>query len=198
LRRPALPTIIPRLIVFCLLVAIGVLRPGSRSDAWRAPARRRVKHGAIWRLLGAPLSNAVVLNRAIAELWNLIRGAAAIAPPRAAGSRAALHRAAGREPRQPGSASCCSSRTTWTRGATCCSRCWRAIPAAVLQPAPAADGGRAAEAFDLAGVGREHVIDALAASLCVPIATDPHLCGFRRRAVAGPRPPSLRDRPGGL
>ena len=42
----------------------------------------------------------------------------------------------------------------------------------------AADGGRAAEAFDLAGVGREHVIDALAASLCVPIATDPHLLRF--------------------
>src|SRR6187402_2686980 len=78
---PALPTIIPRLIVFCLLVAIGVLAAGLAMDAWRAPARRRLKHGAIWRLLGAPLSNAVVLNRATAELWNLIRGAAAIAPP---------------------------------------------------------------------------------------------------------------------
>ena len=61
---PALPTIIPRLIVFCLLVAIGALAAGLALDAWRAPARRRVKHGAIWRLLGAPLSNAVVLNRA--------------------------------------------------------------------------------------------------------------------------------------
>ena len=59
---PALPTIIPRLIVFCLLVTIGVLAAGLAMDAWRAPARRRVKHGAIWRLLGAPLSNAVVLK----------------------------------------------------------------------------------------------------------------------------------------
>ncbi len=46
----ALPTVIPRLIVFCLLAAIGALAAGLALDAWRAPARRRVKHGAIWRL----------------------------------------------------------------------------------------------------------------------------------------------------
>ena len=43
----------------------------------------------------------------------------------------------------------------------------------------AADGGtRQAEAFDLAGLGREHVMDALAANLATPVATDPHLLRF--------------------
>ena len=60
------------------------------------------------------------------------------------------------------------------------------------------DGGRAAEAFDLAGVGREHVIDALAASLCVPIATDPHLLRFPSEGPWRGETHRVCDRPGAL
>ena len=201
-RRRRFPTIIPRLIVFCLLVAIGALAAGLVLDAWRAPARRRVRHGAIWRLLGAPLSNAVVLNRSIAELWNLIRGAAAIAPPRAAGSRAALHRAARREPRPAGIPRAAARRARHGRAAR---RAVRA-PAATeyrqrfFEPgARPADGGRAAEAFDLAG-RRARARDRRARGQPLrrrlpPIRTS---CGFRRKGRGAARPTALCDRPGAL
>jgi hypothetical protein len=43
---------------------------------------------------------------------------------------------------------------------------------------PTLDGGRHAEAFDLAGVGRDHIMDALSANLTLPVATDSHLIRF--------------------
>jgi hypothetical protein len=62
----------------------------------------------------------------------------------------------------------------------------------------ASDGPRHAEAFDLGGAARDHAIDALAAALAVPVATEPHLVTF---AAEGPwRGETHRtcDRPGSL
>lgn len=196
----ALPTVIPRLIVFCLLAAIGALAVGLGLDAWRAPARRRVKYGAIWRLLGAPLSNTVVLNRATAELWNLIRGAAAIAPPARQDLGRRYIELLGENLGQPG------FRELLLVAHDMDAR--RDVLFALLgadyrqrffnHGARPADAGRAAEAFDLAGVGREHVIDALAANLCVPIATDPHLLRFPAEGPWRGETHRLCDRPGAL
>lgn len=196
----ALPTVIPRLIVFCLLAAIGALAVGLGLDAWRAPARRRVKYGAIWRLLGAPLSNTVVLNRATAELWNLIRGAAAIAPPARQDLGRRYIELLGENLGQPG------FRELLLIAHDMDAR--RDVLFALLgadyrqrffnHGARPADAGRAAEAFDLAGVGREHVIDALAANLCVPIATDPHLLRFPAEGPWRGETHRLCDRPGAL
>jgi hypothetical protein len=63
---------------------------------------------------------------------------------------------------------------------------------------PGGDAARAAEAFDLGGVARDHALDALSAALCVPAATEPHLVTF---APEGPwRGETHRtcDRPGCL
>ena len=139
----ALPTVIPRLIVFCLLVAIGALAAGLALDAWRAPARRRLKHGAIWRLLGAPLSNAVVLNRAdrrVVEPDSRRRGDRAAG---AAGSRAPLYRAAGRESRPAGIPRAAARRARHGRPARHPVRAPRRRPsAALLQPGDASGRGR--------------------------------------------------------
>ena len=196
----ALPTVIPRGIVFCLLVAIGALAVGLALDAWRAPARRRVKHGAIWRLLGAPLSDAVVLNRATAELWNLIRGAAAIAPPARQDLGRRYIELLAENLGQPG------FRELLLVAHDMDAR--RDVLFALLgddyrqrffnHGARPADGGRAAEAFDLTGVGREHVMDALAANLCVPIATDPHLLRFAAEGPWRGETHRVCDRPGAL
>jgi hypothetical protein len=195
-----LPTIIPGLIVFCLLVAIAALAAGLALDGWRAPARRRVRHGAIWRLLGAPLTSAVVLNRSIAELWNLIRGAAAIAPPARQDLGRRYIELLAENLGQPG------FRELLLVAHDMDAR--RDVLFAILRDeyrqrffshaARSTDGGRAAEAFDLAGVGREHVIDALAASLCVPIATDPHLLRFPAEGPWRGETHRLCDRPGAL
>jgi len=199
----ALPTIIPGLIVFCLLVAIGALAVGFALDAWRAPARRRVRHGEIWRLIGAPLTSAVVLNRSIAELWNLIRGAAAIAPPPRQDLGRRYVELLAENLGQPG------FRELLLVAHDMDAR--RDVLFALLRdeyrtrffahradPARGTGGGRAAEAFDLAGVGREHVIDALAASLCVPMATDPHLLRFPTEGPWRGETHRVCDRPGTL
>jgi hypothetical protein len=196
----ALPTVIPRAIVFCLLLAIGSLAAGLTLDAWRAPARRRVRHGAIWRLLGAPLSSRLVLNRATAELWNLIRGAAAIAPPASQDLGRRYIELLAENLGQPG------FRELLLVAHDMDAR--RDVLFALLgdeyrprffnHGAKPVDGGRAAEAFDLTGVGREHVIDALAANLSVPIATDPHLLRFPAEGPWRGETHRVCDRPGSL
>jgi len=178
----ALPTIIPRLVVFCLLVAVIVLVVTLGLSLWRAPARRRARQGTFWRLFGSPVSSSFVLDRAAASLWSLIRGAAAIAPP----SRVDLGRRylelLTENLGQPG------FRELLLVAHDMDAR--RDLLFALLGPAHRqrffardADGGRAAEAFDLAGVGRDHLMDALAACLAIPVATDPHLLRF---PVEGP------------
>ena len=196
----ALPTVIPGLIVFCLLVAIGALAVGLALDAWRAPARRRVKHGAIWRLLGAPLSNAVVLQRATGELWNLIRGAAAIAPPARQDLGRRYIELLAENLGQPG------FRELLLVAHDMDARC--DILFALLgtdyrqhffhQGTHPSDGVRGAEAFDLTGVAREHVMDALAANLSVPIATGPHLLRFPADGPWRGETHRVCDRPGAL
>jgi hypothetical protein len=61
-----------------------------------------------------------------------------------------------------------------------------------------AEGGRASEAFDLAGVAREFTIDALAAALAVPVAIDPHLLRFPAEGPWRGETHRLCDRPGAL
>ena len=194
----ALPTIIPRFVVFCLLVAVAALAIGLAISAWRTPFRRRSAHGALWRLFGSPVSAALLLDRAGAELWNLIRGAAAIAPPprRDLGRRymELLTENLG----QPG------FRELLLVAHDMDAR--QDVLFALLTDGHrqrffgrAADGGgRAAETIDLAGAGREHVMDALAANLATPVATDPHLLRFATEGAWRGETHRLCDRPASL
>ena len=193
----ALPTIVPRLIVFCLLAAALALATGLAISLWQAPARRRVRAGLLWRLFGAPVATASLLERAQRELWNLIRGAAAIPPPTGIDLGRRYLELLSENLGQPGFrelllvAHDMDARRDLVFALLCDGHRQRFF-------ARAADGGRAAEAFDLAGVGRDHLIDALAAALAIPVAAEPHLLRF---PVEGPwRGETHRvcDRPGAL
>jgi hypothetical protein len=59
-------------------------------------------------------------------------------------------------------------------------------------------GARQLEAFDLGGVPRDHVFDALAAALSVPIATEPHLVRFSAEGPWRGETHRLCDRPDAL
>jgi hypothetical protein len=173
----ALPTVVPRLIVLCLIVALVSLAAGAIMNTWRAPVRRRATRASIWRLLGAPLSTRLVMDRAVAELWNLIRGAAAIAPPPRADLGRRYIDLLAENLGQPG------FRELLLVAHDMDAR--RDLLFALLADghkqrffSRSATGARAAEAFDLAGTGRDHLMDALAAALAVPVATDPHLLAF--------------------
>ncbi len=193
----ALPTIIPRLIVFCLLIAVGSLAAGVVGRAWRATTRRRAARASVWRLLGAPLSARLVMDRTVAELWNLIRGAAAIAaPPRQDLGRRYVDLLA-ENLGQPG------FRELLIVAHDMDAR--RDLLFALLGDtyrqrffARATPGGRQPEAFDLAGASREHLMDALAAALSVPVATDPHLLAFVAEGPWRGETHRTCDRPGAL
>jgi hypothetical protein len=194
----ALPAIVPGLVVVCLLVAIGALVVGFVMSRWQAPARRREKDGAVWRVVGAPLSSALLLQRATAELWNLIRGAAAVAPPASRELARRYIELLAENVGQPG------FRELLLVAHDVDAR--RDVLFALLAEGHRqrffgrglADPLRASEVFDMAGVAREHAVDALAANLAIPVATDPHLLRF---AADGPwrgEAHRLSDRPAAL
>ncbi len=193
----ALPTVLPRLIVLSLVIALAVCAGMLVMRVTHAPARRRVGRGRLWQLLGAPFTTSSILDAAVAELWNLIRGAAPIAAP----STTELSRKYGEllaeNLGQPG------FRELLLVAHDMDAR--RDIVFALLESTHRGrffgrpgDAARAAEAIDLGNLGREHVVDALAAALALPIATEAHLV---RYAIDGPwrgEAHRLCDRPGAL
>ena len=196
----SLPTIIPRLVLFAILAALGALVSGAVAGAGPGRARRRTRQGLAWRLIGAPLSAAAVFERMIGELWNLIRGAAPVSPPPPGDLGRRYVELLVENLGQPG------FRELLITAHDMDAR--RDLVFALLsdphrprffgRPIAGENAARQSEAFDLTGVARDHALDALAAALSVPIATDPHLLAF---APEGPwRGESHRvcDRPGAL
>jgi hypothetical protein len=193
----ALPTVLPRLIVLSLVIALAVCAGMLIGRMMHAPARRRVGTGRLWQLLGAPLTTSTLIDGALAELWNLIRGAAPLAAP----SKAELGRKYGEllaeNLGQPGFRELLVLAHDMDAG--------RDVVFALLGSPHRArffgrpgDANRAVEALDLGGLARDHVVDGLAAALALPVATEPHLV---RYAIDGPwrgEAHRLCDRPGAL
>ncbi|HWT46480.1 MAG TPA: patatin-like phospholipase family protein [Vicinamibacterales bacterium] len=193
----ALPTVLPRLIVLSLVVALGVCAGMLVGRVMHAPARRRVGRGRLWQLLGAPLTTSSLIDGALAELWNLIRGAAPIAAPSNTELGRKYAELLAENLGQPGFRELLLVTHDMDAG--------RDIVFALLGSAHRgrffggpADANRGAETLDLGGLGRDHVVDALAAALALPVATEPHLV---RYAIDGPwrgEAHRLCDRPGAL
>ena len=195
----AIPTVIPRLVVFALLIGLAIVAGSALSGYLRHRVRRRSRPGAFWRILGPPLTADPLTARCVAELWSLIRGAAPLATP----SRTELARKyvelLQENLGQPG------FREVLLTVHDVDAR--RDIVFALLaQPQrgrffsrPSGEAGaRTLETFDLAGVSRDHVFDALAAALAVPLATEPHLVTFAAEGPWRGETHRLCDRPESL
>ena len=182
----------PRLIVFCLLVAVAALAVGLGVSVWRAPARRRVGHGDdVARCSASPLSTPVRGRSRAAELWNLIRGAAAIAPPPRADLGRRYLELLVRESRAARLPRAAADRARHGRAPRRGVRAARRRPSpAVLRPRGGRRRPRRPKRSISPGVGRDHVIDALAAQ--------PGDAGRDRSAPAAVprrRPVARRDAP---
>ena len=168
------------------MVASGARR---RAELWhRRPA-----------CSAARCRRAELADRAVAELWNLIRGAAPLTPPPATELGRRYVELVAENLGQPG------FRELLVAVHDMDAR--RDVVFALLAPAhrrassrrPGPDGAmRPAEAFDLAGVARDHAIDALAGALAVPVATEPHLLTFAPEGPWRGETHRLCDRPGAL
>lgn len=196
----ALPTTIPRLVLFVLLVGVAALVAGGVWSAISARATRRTRQSWLWRLVGAPLTSSGLFGRTLTELWNLIRGAAPIAAPEPRDLARRYVELLSDNLGQPG------FRELLVTAHDLDAR--RDIVFALLghahrarffgRPGAAESAARYFESFDLAGVSRDHAFDALAAALAMPIATAPHLTTFSAEGPWRGETHRLCDRPGAL
>ncbi|HUF57742.1 MAG TPA: patatin-like phospholipase family protein [Thermohalobaculum sp.] len=195
----ALPTVIPRLALFALVVAGAILAASLVAGLFRGGARRRSRQGVVWRLIGSPLSASSIVQRTSTELWNLIRGAAQLAaPPRAELARRYTE-LLGENLGQPGFRELLLAVHDMDARRDLVFAMLGATHRARFFARPSlADGARQAEAFDLSGVAREHALDALAAALTVPLATEPELVTFSPEGPWRGETHRLCDRPGAL
>jgi hypothetical protein len=172
----AFPTWLPRLVVLVLglaaLTLVGEMLATARSRRQRGPFW--------WRVLPAPLSVREVRARCWGALWDLIRGAAQLHQPEPDDLARRYTDLLIENLGQPG------FRELLVAAYDLDAR-RDLIFALVAEPrrrdlvrrAKSADAERRrAEVVDLAGPGRSHVADAIAAALSVPVVTEPHAMTF--------------------
>ena len=194
-----LPTVIPRLVLLALIVAVVILLVDAVAAFSRQRSRRRSRVASFARLFGAPLSADSFVDRCAGELWSLIRGAAPLAAP----GRLELGRKyvelLSENLGQPVFRELLITVHDMDarRDAVFAMLQQAHRPRFFSRSTPEA-GGRQLEAFDVTGVSRDHVIDALAAALAVPIATDPHLVRFSPEGPWRGETHRLCDRPDAL
>jgi hypothetical protein len=191
----ALPTIMPRLVVLLLVVAMAALAMGTWLAGRGAP-KRRARRG--WSALaGAPLSAGEALVRVRVALWELIRGAAPLAPPTDAELGRRYAELLAENLGQPGFRELLLVvHDLDTRADVVFALLAEAHRQAFF--GHAGNGRRKAETIDLAGAGRGHVLDALGAALSIPIVTDPRLVTFAREGPWRGETHRLCDRPDAL
>jgi len=142
---------------------------------WRRHTRR-VTGSLWWRLLGAPYDPKPAIDASLSTVWQLIRGASQEPqPPREGGRRYAetLTENLG----QPGFRELMIVATDLDARAD-------VVAALLREPyrrefiAPRQGSERRSEVLDLAGLGRDHAFDIMAAALTPPVACEPRAVGF--------------------
>jgi hypothetical protein len=192
----ALPTWLPRLVVLVLGLAGAIaLVSGLRSGGGR---RQRGRFW--WRVVRSPLSASEVTDHCWRVMWDLIRGAARLKQPVPAEIGRRYTELLAENLGQPGFRELLITvhdldahrdlvfalvAETRRRGL-------------ITRATTAAADARRGEVFDLSGVGRDHVADAIAGALTVPLATDVHEMRFAPDAYWRGETHRVCDRPASL
>ncbi|MEO5742534.1 MAG: hypothetical protein ABIS29_18265, partial [Vicinamibacterales bacterium] len=169
-----LPTLIPRLVTLCLVIAFIVL---AVSAVWRKPNLGHGKgnrdRGRWWaRLIGAPWSTEPGLRHFRASLWQLFRGPATAKEPTPPDLSRRYTELLFENLGQPGFRELIiATLDVETRGDLVFAAIGEARRQAFFQR------GRG-DLIDLSGIGRSQVFDALASAMSVPVLTEPHLIAF--------------------
>jgi hypothetical protein len=169
-----LPTVIPRLVTLCLalafiVLAVSAVRHGPRTVQEKASRDR----GEWWgRIVGAPWSIEPGLRHFRASLWHLFRGPVAAKEPAPADLSRRYTELLFENLGQPGFRELIIATLDMeTRGDLIFAAIGEARRPAFFQR------GRG-DLIDLSGVGRSQVFDALAAAMCMPVLTEPHVIAF--------------------
>lgn len=194
----ALPTWLPRLVTVLVVAALVVLIAGSVAAWRRAPVRRRSRGQIGWALIGAPLDSSRAVTHFASALWELLRGGTSLRmPPRADLSRRFSELLA-ENIGQPGFRELLllvhdlDARRDLVYGLV------REPFRRALFPPPTGAGVRRAEAFDLAGLARDDLVDVMAAALSVAGLTEPSMISFASDSYWRGELHRLVDRPSSL
>ena len=194
----ALPTWLPRLV----LLVLGAAGAIAAADGWLSgPRKSRRSIGASWwRALRAPMSSRHAIDHCWRVMWDLVRGATQLKgpTPEELGRRYAemLTENLG----QPGF----RELLVTVHDADAHRDLLFALVSEdrrrdlIRRPTSEAAESRRAEVFDLAGVARDHLPDAVAAALTIPLATEWHTVTFAPDAYWRGETHRLGDRPAGL
>jgi hypothetical protein len=174
----ALPTWLPRLITVAVVAALIVLAVGS-AIAWRrAPLRRRTRGSLAWALLGVPLDSRRAAAHFRDGLWDLLRGGTSLKTPAATDLSRRYAELLTENLGQPGFSELLLSVHDLDARRDLVFGLVREPFRRTLFPPPTVPGPRRAEAFDLAGLASDHLIDVVRAALGVPGVTETTLLRF--------------------
>jgi hypothetical protein len=174
-----LSALVARLVAAGILVLVATLAVGWIRERLRRP-RRRARGAPWWQALGAPLGTARATRWATSGFWAVIHGATPLPQPPPAELSRRYSEILADNLGQPGyrelilAAHDLETRRDLVFGLMTQDNRARFFGA----HSGAIDPGRRAELIDLAGTGRDHVMDAIASALAVPVLSEPHLTTF--------------------
>jgi predicted acylesterase/phospholipase RssA len=191
-------TWIPRAALALAVIGIATLGAGVLVERQRQLVRRTTAGPALWALVGAPVDAGGAVRAATTALWGILKGGAALRAPdgRELGRRYAdlLTDNLG----HPGFrellivAHDLDARRDVVFGLV------KEPYRKALFAAATASAARRAEAHDLAGIAREHLVDALSAALSLPGVCQPRLVTFGSETFWRGESHRLSDRTAGL
>lgn len=196
----ALPTRLPQLVTAVIaVVMVGVLVAAIRARQL-APARRDTRDGVWWTVLAAPLSAAEAIDYAVTGLWDLLRGGATVRQPARLDLSRRYAELLADNLGQPGFRELLIvAHDLDARHDTVFALLTPEHRRGFFLKRPTAGSDRrSAEAVDLSGAARDHVLDAVAGALSLPVATDPHLIAFAPESYWRGETHRMADRPAAL
>jgi hypothetical protein len=191
----ALPTWLPRLVVLVLGVAVmAAVISSFRRDG------RRTRDGFLWRLVRPPLTAASAADHCWAVMWDLLRGAAQLKQPARDDLGRRYTELLSDNLGQPGFRELLIAvhDLDARRDLVFALVAERRRRDLIRRSTSAEVEARRAEVLDLSGLARDHLADAIAGSLAIPIATDPHAIRFTPDAYWRGETHHICDRPGSL
>ena len=174
-----LPVYLPRLVVIAVASLLALLTLDVIERALRRRGRRPARGGLWWRLLGAPIDGAQAVAWFSGGLWQIMHGSRVQRPSAdELGRRYAelLQENLG----QPGFRELLMLvHDVDARRDVAFALLAEPYRGEFLRGQPGEDAAaRPLETVDLTGGGQRHAMDAFAAALCLPVATDPHFITF--------------------
>ena len=185
---PLLPFLLTALASVAAVVAVLARGDGSA---------RRSRGPWFWRVLGAPIDAGSARALFTGAIWDLIRGAAPVPRPPATQLARRYAELLAENLGQPGFRELIVVATDVdARRDVIAALLAEPYRQDFLAPRPGRD--RRTEVLDLAGVGRDHALDVVAAALTPPLAADPYLVTFAPDSFWRGERHRLCDRPAAL